>query len=58
MIYIKVQKYCLKILGLVVSDKKIFYVFPRKAYVKHVNPGVGNFWPLRSIIWTNLVEVH
>ena len=28
-----------------VSDKKNFYVFSNIAYVKHVTPGRGHFWP-------------
>ena len=29
-----------------VSDKKIFSCFfPKEAYVKHVTPGAGHFWP-------------
>ena len=27
-----------------VSDKKIFCVFPILAYVEHVTPGAGHFW--------------
>ena len=34
------------VLGLVVSDKKIFSMFfPIKAYVNNVTPGRGHFWP-------------
>ena len=36
---------CIKALGLVVSDKKIFSHFRIKAYVKHVTPWGGHFWP-------------
>ena len=32
-------------LGLVVSDKKIFNVFPISAYVKHVTPKKAHFGP-------------
>ena len=31
-------------LGLVVSDKKLFHVFPIISYVKHVTPEAGPFW--------------
>ena len=31
-------------LGFVVSDKKIFHVFPILAYVKPVTPGTGPFF--------------
>ena len=30
-------------LGLMVSDKKIFHVFPIQAFVKHVTPRAGPF---------------
>ena len=33
----------LHIEGLVVSDKKIFFMFSYLAYVNHVTPGVGTF---------------
>ena len=37
-------KYIFKALGLVVSDKKIFFMFlPIKAYVKPVTPRAGPF---------------
>ena len=32
-------------LGLLVPDKKIFHNFPILAYVKHVTPWAGHFWP-------------
>ena len=35
----------MKALGLVVSDKKIFFMFSYLAYVNHVTPGAGHFWP-------------
>ena len=34
----------MKALGLVVSYKKIFHVFPTSDYVKHVTPRVGPFF--------------
>ena len=43
----------IKALGLLVSDKKIFSMFP---YIRQCNGG-ANFSP-KGIICTNLVEVH
>ena len=34
----------LHIKGLVVSDK-MFFIFSYLAYVNHVTPGLGPFWP-------------
>ena len=37
-----------------VSDKKIFYVFPILAYIKYVTPGMGAFlapWALFEQTW-------
>ena len=47
----------LHIKGLVVSDKEDFVMFSYLAYVNHMTPGTGHFWP-QGIIWTNVVEVH
>ena len=35
----------LHIKGLVVSDKKMSFMFFYLAYVNHVTPGLGQFWP-------------
>ena len=47
----------IKALGLVVSDKKIFFHVAPYIYVKHDPQGGAIFCP-RGLIWTNYVEVH
>ena len=46
----------IKGLGLLLSDKKIFKVFPYM--VKTIDPQHGAIFDPRAIIWTTLVEVH
>ena len=47
-----------KVLGLKVSDKKIFFIFSlNKPMLNMWPPGRSHIGP-RGIIWTNLVEVH
>ena len=44
----------MKALSLMVSYKRIFLrFFPIKAYVKHVTPGAGHFWP-QGYHWNKL----
>ena len=35
----------IKVLGLMISDKKIFSMFPYISLCKECDPGAGAFWP-------------